>query len=91
MFTISTCGFRTNMMNTFINSKTYMKRLQFGTSKCIKICIGKSFIQTLCRDIFVGGWKRDEVTDPVTGKVSQSENEGKGEQMYLGDTFSIDG
>ena len=27
LFTISTCGFRTNMMNNFINSKTAMKKL----------------------------------------------------------------
>ena len=98
LFTISTCGFRTNMMNTFINSKTAMKRLQFGTSKCIKMHIGKSCNQTLCRDLFVGGWKRDVVTDPVTGKVSQSEHYGglekmkeKNEQMYLGDIISTDG
>ena len=37
LFTISTCGFKTNMLNNFINSKTAMKRLQFGTNKCIKL------------------------------------------------------
>ena len=98
LFTISTCGFKTNMMNTFINSKTGMKRLQFGTSKCIKLHIGKSCNDTLCRDLFVGGWERDVVTDPVTGKVTQSEHFGglekmkvKSEQMYLGDIISNDG
>ena len=55
LFTISTYGLQTNMMNTFINSKTGMKRLQFGTSKCIKLHIGKSCNDKLCRDLFVGG------------------------------------
>ena len=59
LFTISTCGFKTSMLNNFINSKTAMKRLQFGTEKCIKLHIGKSCNETLCRDLFVGGWKVD--------------------------------
>jgi hypothetical protein len=51
LFTISTCGFKTNMLNNFINTKTAMKRLQFGTTKCIKLHIGKT-----CNEImFVGG------------------------------------
>jgi hypothetical protein len=55
LFTISTCGFKTSMLNNFITSKTAMKRLQFGTEKCIKLHIGKSCNETLCRDLFVGG------------------------------------
>ena len=75
-----------------------MKRLQFGTSKCIKLHIGKSCNDTLCRDLFVGGWERSVVTNPVTGKVTQPEHFGglekmkvKSEQMYLGDIISNDG
>ena len=85
-------------MNQFINTKTGMKRLQFGTSKCVKMHVGKTCNPTLCRDLFVGGWKEEVITDPVTGKCSKSESfEGpvkmgvKEEQMYLGDLISANG
>ena len=42
LFIISTCGFKTNMLNNFINNKTATKKLQFGTTKCIKLHIGKT-------------------------------------------------
>ena len=98
LFTISTCGFKTNMLNNFINSKTAMKKLQFGTKKCIKLHVGKSCNETLCRDLYVGGWKVDIETDVSTGEVSRKEYfagmekmEKKEEQMYLGDIISADG
>ena len=60
--------------------------------------VGKSCNETLCRDLFVGGWKREVVEDPVTGQVLQTEFFGglekmqvKTEQMYLGDVISADG
>ena len=53
---------------------------------------------SICRDLFVGGWKEEVITDPVTGKCSKSESfEGpvkmgvKEEQMYLGDLISANG
>ena len=98
LFTISTCGFKTNMLNNFINSKTAMKKLQFGTKKCVKLQVGKSCNETLCRDLYVGGWKVDIETDVSTGEVSRKEYfagmekmEKKEEQMYLGDIISADG
>ena len=42
LFTISTCGYKTNLLNKFINAKAAMKKLQFGTSKCVKLHVGKS-------------------------------------------------
>jgi hypothetical protein len=72
LFTISTCGVKTTMMNNFINSKTAMKRLQFGTSRCIKLHVGKSCNKPLCKDLFVGGWKVDAVTDTETGICAQT-------------------
>ena len=67
LFTISPCGYQTTMMNSFINSKSAMKRLQFGTTKCIKMHIGKTCNETLCRDLYVDEWKLDVVTDTETG------------------------
>ena len=83
LFTISTCGVKTTMMNNYINSKTAMKRLQFGTSKCIKLHVGKSCNKTLCKDLFVGGWKVDAVTDTETGICAQTEHFGGMEEMKV--------
>ena len=98
LFTISTCNYNSTLMNKYINSQTAMKRLQFGTTKCFKMHIGKTCNEALCRDLFVGGWKREVVEDPVTGQVLQTEFFGslekmqvKTEQMYLGDVISADG
>ena len=55
LFTISTCGYKTTMMNQFINTKTALKRLQFGTTKCVKLHVGRSCNKTLCRDLCVDG------------------------------------
>ena len=96
LLTISECGYKTNLVNQYINFKTGTKRLQFGTSKCIKMHIGKSDI--LCKDLHVGGWKVDVVTDPVTGKSTNSEYFNgydnmklKQGQTYLGDLLASDG
>ena len=98
LFTISTCNYNSTLMNKYINSQTAMKRLQFGTTKCFKMHIGKTCNEALCRDLFVGGWKREVAEDPVTGQVLQTEFFGglekmqvKTEQMYLGDVISADG
>ena len=40
LFTISTCGLNTTMMNQFLNTKTALKKLQFGTTKCVKLHVG---------------------------------------------------
>jgi hypothetical protein len=46
----------------------------------IKLHVGKSCNKLLCKDLSVGGWKINVVTDPVTGESSQSE--------YLGDVIA---
>ena len=98
LFTISTCGFEAQKMNQFINHKTALKRLQFGTSKCVKLHFGKTCSETLCKDLYVDGWKQEVLTDPKTGKYYKSEYFGgpekmavKSEQTYLGDLISTDG
>ena len=85
-------------MNKFIDSKSAMKKLQFGTNKCVKLHVSKTCNQTLCGDLHVDGWRLDVVTDPATGLTYQKEifsgqekMKVKGEQMYLGDLVSADG
>ena len=85
-------------MNQYIHFKTGTKRLQFGTSKCIKLHIGKPNSEILCKDVYVGEWKDEVVTDPNTGKCTKSEYfngnvkmEKKQDQLYLGDMVSANG
>ena len=86
------------MMNKYINTKSAMKKLQFGTSKCVKLHVGKTCNKTLCGDVHVDGWNLNVVTDPVTGQTYQEEEFAgqvrmgeKSEQKYLGDMISADG
>ena len=98
LFTISKCGLETEKLNRFINNKTALKRLQFGTSKCVKLHVGRQCNPSLCKDLYVDSWNLEVVTDPETGKYFQKESfDGpvkmatKTEQKYLGDIISIDG
>ena len=98
LFTISYCGYKTKLMHNYINTKTAMKKLQFGTSKCMKLHVGKTCNKNLCEDLYVGGWKLDTVKDMSTGGCTQLEYFGgmekmgvTDEQMYLGDIISSDG
>ena len=98
LLTISECGVNTTLMNQYINFKTATKRLQFGTAKCIKMHVGKSESDILCKDLHVGSWKDQVITDPETGQCTKSEYfsgfekmKVKSEQTYLGDLMSVDG
>ena len=66
LFTISTCGYKTNLLNKFINKKSAEKKLQFGASKCVKIHVGKTCNKSMCTDLSVGEWKVKVVNDPKT-------------------------
>ena len=57
LFTISICGYRTTMMNQFLNCKTALKKLQFGTKKCVKLHVGRTCNDNICNDLCVEGWK----------------------------------
>ena len=52
-----------------------MKRLQFGTKNCIKLHVGKTKNETLCKDVSVGGWKLTVETDAETSQCVQNEQE----------------
>ena len=98
LLTISECGFKTNLLNEYINFKTGTKKLQFGTSKCIKMHIGKENSEILCKDVHVGEWKNEVMDDPVTGDYKIHEYfsgnvkmDSRREQKYLGDILSSDG
>jgi hypothetical protein len=95
---ISECGYKTNMMNAFINSKTNMKKLQYGVKKCFKMHVGKTCYKEICSDLYVDGWKIQEVSEVETGNTRLiDEHDGLHEmkevnnEKYLGDILSSDG
>ena len=98
LITISTCGLNTTKMNEYINIKSALKRLQFGTAKCIKLHVGKTCNETLCKDLFLDDWKLKVERNDDTGEIAQAEYFGgvekltqKQEQKYLGDIVSAEG
>ena len=98
LITISTCGLNTTKINEYINIKSALKRLQFGTAKCIKLHVDKTCNETLCKDLFLDDWKLKVERNDDTGEIAQAEYFGgvekltqKQEQKYLGDIVSADG
>ena len=95
---VTECGYKTKMMNAFINTKTNLKKLQYGIKKCFKMHVGKSCVKEICPDLFVDGWKLKEVTELETGQVNlEDEHDGQHkmktveQEKYLGDILSSDG
>ena len=93
---ISECGIKTTSMNTFLNTRTNLMNLQFGSEKCVRMHIGKEHHQ-ICSDLTVDAW-REEVTEDQNGiKFIEDKYNGKEtmqsvtEKTYLGDIVSIDG
>ena len=91
---ISECGFKTAMVNAFIQSKTASKKLQFGGQKCKKIHIGKDREEYKCQQLYVDSWSEVErvdtleIEDKYNGEELMEEID---EAKYLGDLISKDG
>ena len=62
---VSECGFKTTMLNSYINFKTNSKKLQFGVAKCKKMHIGKSYEEQKCQDLFVDNWAEVQRVDNI--------------------------
>ena len=98
LISISECGHKTAMMNSFINFKTNSKKLQFGENKCKKLHVGHVKEEFKCQDLLVETWKEVEVINDVTGDIEIKDvfngdaiMEQKSEEKYLGDVISVDG
>ena len=93
---ISTCGVDTVKANSYINTKTNLKKLQFGEDKCHKMHIGKD--KDYCPELYIDTWKM-ELTEKFETKVEEEkdvfdgevEMEDSNEEKYLGDLITSDG
>ena len=65
--TVSTCGYKTHKMTTFLNTCTNTMGLQFGSNKCARMHVGKTKNTVLCCIGEVDCWKEELVTD-IGGK-----------------------
>ena len=95
---ISECGYKSAMVNSYIQCKTSSKKLQFGATKCKKIHIGKNREDFKCHPLFVDSWEENEIKNDENGKITiedvclgQEIMEEKDEEKYLGDIISKDG
>ena len=86
------------MANSYMQCQTASKKLQFGTTKCKKIHIGKKCEEYKCQPIYVDSWNEVEKKSDDTGILEiRDEFEGeeimeeKTEEKYLGDIISKDG
>ena len=94
---ISECGVKTKLMNKFLNKRTNLMSLQFGSEKCVKMHIGKQHNRNVCSDLTVHAWKEEVIEQENGRKVIVDKFLGKevmhegNEKAYLGDIISNDG
>ena len=96
LITISECGHKTAMVNSYVRCKTLSKKLQFGPTKCKKMHVGKYKEEFKCQPLFVDNWKETEDCDTENIKVKDTCDgdevmEEKNSERYLGDVISKDG
>jgi hypothetical protein len=98
LITISECGHKTAMVNSYVRFKTSSKKLQFGPTKCKKMHVGKYKEDFKCQPLYVDNWKETEVEDSDTGNIKVEDTcdgdeimEEKDSERYLGDVISKDG
>ena len=59
---ISTCGYNTRKMTSFLNTRTNLMCLQFGRDKCVKMHVRKKHNLEKCGDVSVDAWSESLVT-----------------------------
>ena len=95
---ISKCGYLSKKMNNFINTRTNIMGLQFGSDKCQKMHIrNKHKNLDICVDLEVDVWKDEIVTDNQGNNSLVDKHIGKevmqevSEKKYLGHILQSDG
>ena len=93
---ISSCGIKSVLMNSFIKSKSNMKKLQFGEKKCHKIHVGCD--HSICPSLSIDKWKVKNIKQMDISKSTlediydgDHEIEDSYEEKYLGDVISKSG
>jgi hypothetical protein len=65
---VTECGFKSRKMNNFLNTRTQIMGLQFGSKKCEKMHIGKKLLNSdICVDFEVDIWE-NQLSNQKNGK-----------------------
>ena len=87
---IAETGTKSVEINSYINSKTSIKKLQYGVDKCYQIHVGGK--EHTMPDLYIDNWElkkmNGEWKDTYTGKVLMERRDA---EEYLGDIISKDG
>ena len=59
------CGTDSVLVNSFINAKTNVKKLQFGVKKCHQLLVGRK--NPLCPTLKIDNWELKKVDEARTG------------------------
>ena len=93
---ISHCGLDSVMMTSHLNSKTNIKNLQYGESKCHKLHVGKK--KNICAENSVDTWSLEKESENISSVWELLDREGGkhiietvSSDKYLGDIISSDG
>ena len=93
---ISNCGLDSAMTTAHLNSKTNIKKLQYGESKCHKLHVGKK--KNICTENSVDTWSLEKESENISTVWELVDREGGKHVMetvssekYLGDIISSDG
>ena len=95
---VSECGFKTDLVASYINCQARFNFLQFGLSKCFKMHVGKYKERYKCTPVYLDSWKSQEIENKNTGKIDFQEiYVGKMKikevtsEKYLGNRINSDG
>ena len=98
LITISESGYKRARMNSFINAKIAIKKLQLGPKKCFVMHIKKDHEEFKNIEVYADGWKMKSVKDVETGAINRIDTfEGDmeishiSEERYIGQIISSDG
>ena len=87
---IAETGTKSVEINSYINSKTSIKKLQYGVDKCYQIHVGGK--EHTMPDLYIDNWElkkmNGEWKDTYTGKVLMERRDA---EEYFGDIISKDG
>ena len=87
---IAETGTKSVEINSYINTKTSIKKLQYGVDKCYQIHVGGK--EHTMPELYIDNWElkkmNGEWKDTYTGKVLMERRDA---EEYLGDVISKDG
>ena len=93
---ISYCGLDSVLTTAHLNSKTNIKKHQYGQDKCHKLHIGKNI--NICPDNSIDTWSMEKHSENISSVLEMVDKEGDKHILeavtsdkYLGDIISSDG